>query len=813
MDELELLIRGKETSAPAKPSAISDVDVKIPAAEQKSRDQGAFSILKSEYEKAKLGLANAKTPAEKLRFQSDIDGLKKEMQHMGMGDVAPQKSPMSGIRPDLQPTDELESMIRGTAPAPQEDLSAAEKPYFGTPRIAKRPGQPQQESADLRPLYEVPRAILQNLPAMAASGYSALAGAVLPGPPGQGAQWQKETMQKYGYEPESEGSKRVLEALNLPMEYLSKGAKYVGDIAQQVTGSPTVGGVVQGGLEGAPMLMGLRRTPPPALGTPIIVRPAAPSVTDVSVPAVTRKAQQTAMTVTKPQILPAQQMAEMQAQFEAKKAGLKPIVEAPAPAAPVGMAAAVSEGAEPLKKAPEAPVVGNRNIVIPEENPVMPSAVTPADVASRADVLSRVGLENVRKSALENNPKQASSQYITAKSSEEPYGVGMTNQINYEKQTLNNHFQKAEQDAGGTVVRYGTPFQETDKIKVGQTVKNALDEGFTNHLKEGKRLYSEADRKMGNKPVQISQFDDFLKKDQNFVYENEKNLKNGIRTYLKDAGHLDKDGNIMPMTVKQAEDLRQYINHKYHYETSALAGRLKGLIDNQVFEQVGGETYQKARKHWATGKETYENPKAVGDLLSDKGVNQKIPDEKVISKVITLPESQFAHLFNTLKADKQTGAVNQIKTSLINQIRMAGQSAVNEPWNSIAAAKEAASLGQKLQVAFADNPAVLNKIMDGLEAGNILHIPTKYPGAAVQTHLLKNKFSEIALQKLGTAAGGALGTTVGTAVGAPVLGGGAGAMIGEKIGAGRAEAAKSKRQTKQLGKEITTLGDMLKEQK
>jgi hypothetical protein len=84
-------------------------------------------------------LANAKTPAKKLRFQSDIDGLKK-MQHMGMGDVAPQKALCLEFCPDLQPTDELENMIRGTAPASQEDLSAFEKPYFGTPRIAKRVG-------------------------------------------------------------------------------------------------------------------------------------------------------------------------------------------------------------------------------------------------------------------------------------------------------------------------------------------------------------------------------------------------------------------------------------------------------------------------------------------------------------------------------------------------------------------------------------------------------------------------------------------------------------------------------------------------
>jgi hypothetical protein len=75
------------------------------------------------------------------------------------------------------------------------------------------------------------------------------------------------------------------------------------------------------------------------------------------------------------------------------------------------------------------------------------------------------------------------------------------------------------------VVCHGTPFQETDKIKVGQTVKNALDEGFTNHLKEGKRLYSEADREMGNKPVQISQFDDFLRKIKTLFMKMKRTLK------------------------------------------------------------------------------------------------------------------------------------------------------------------------------------------------------------------------------------------------------------------------------------------------
>jgi hypothetical protein len=114
--------------------------------------------------------------------------------------------------------------------------------------------------------------------------------------------------------------------------------------------------------------------------------------------------------VTKPQVLPAQQMAEMQAQFEAKKAGLKPTVKAPAPAAPVGMACRrYAKVLNRLKKPKKHLLLATETLLFQKKILLMPSAVTPADMASRADVLSRVGLENVRKSALENNPKQASS--------------------------------------------------------------------------------------------------------------------------------------------------------------------------------------------------------------------------------------------------------------------------------------------------------------------------------------------------------------------------------------------------------------------
>ena len=41
---------------------------------------------------------------------------------------------------------------------------------------------------------------------------------------------------------------------------------------------------------------------------------------------------------------------------------------------------------------------------------------------------------------------------------------------------------------------------------------------------------------------------------------------------------------------------------------------LKKSLDSDVFKDVGGETYEKARKHFGEGKEMFENPKLMKDL-------------------------------------------------------------------------------------------------------------------------------------------------------------------------------------------------------
>ncbi|WP_071466771.1 hypothetical protein [Polynucleobacter asymbioticus] len=460
---------------------------------------------------------------------------------------------------------------------------------------------------------------------------------------------------------------------------------------------------------------------------------------------------------------------------------------------------------EPIVQVEAAPAEFNNTqplsvIKAQPENRAQTNPFTPSEIDERRALLNKIGLEDHRQSALEGNPKESASQFITSQADQGPYASGMTEQINKEKSVLDNHFDKIAKESGGTQVRYNDPvFQESDKIKAGTTIKDALQESYDQHKAQTADLYKEATQKLGNRPVSLDNFNNFINADENFAYQNEKGLQSGIKQFMNRSGYLDEAGNVKPLTVAQAEDVRQYINSKYHHETKQLGGQLKGLIDNDVFETVGGETYEKARNHYITGNDVYNNPKAMGDLLGDNGVNEKIPDEKVLPKISALPNKQFEHLFNTLNDNGKTNATNQIKTALVEQIKQAGSSAKNQPFNSVAASNEAAKLSQKLRVAFADDPQALQSIYDGIKAADILHIPTKYPGAAVQDNLLKNKFSEAAIQRagevIGAGAGGWLGGTPGGA-----LGGAAGGYLGEK----GASAAKKGRQVKQLEKEIPT---------
>jgi Transglycosylase SLT domain len=206
---------------------------------------------------------------------------------------------------------------------------------------------PEEAQSDLRPLYEVPRAIAQNLAASIASGYGAIAKGVQTGSLEQAGAIQKEIQEKYGYEPSSPVSKKVLELLNLPVEYVVQpAAKFVGDIAQSVTGSPMAGGVVAGTLETAPMLLGLRKgavKPGITREVSALERQKA-AMNDTNLPPSVRAA--IAEKTAKGEVMTPEQIQAAQTQFETSKQNLK----AQAPTAPKVSAAAVAGAQEAQRK-------------------------------------------------------------------------------------------------------------------------------------------------------------------------------------------------------------------------------------------------------------------------------------------------------------------------------------------------------------------------------------------------------------------------------------------------------------------------------
>jgi len=88
------------------------------------------------------------------------------------------------------------------------------------------------------------------------SGYVGLAGSMLPGPAGQGAEWAENFRNRFTYSPVTEGGQRAAEAVSYPFRKLGEYADVAGEKVSEATGSPALGAGVNTAMSvGAPMLL------------------------------------------------------------------------------------------------------------------------------------------------------------------------------------------------------------------------------------------------------------------------------------------------------------------------------------------------------------------------------------------------------------------------------------------------------------------------------------------------------------------------------------------------------------------------------
>jgi hypothetical protein len=88
------------------------------------------------------------------------------------------------------------------------------------------------------------------------SGLAGLAGAVLPGPEGQGADYVRKTQAALTYEPRTKLGKGITDAVSYPFQKLGEAADAAGAATTDKTGSPGAGAGVNMALQSVPLMLG-----------------------------------------------------------------------------------------------------------------------------------------------------------------------------------------------------------------------------------------------------------------------------------------------------------------------------------------------------------------------------------------------------------------------------------------------------------------------------------------------------------------------------------------------------------------------------
>jgi hypothetical protein len=427
--------------------------------------------------------------------------------------------------------------------------------------------------------------------------------------------------------------------------------------------------------------------------------------------------------------------------------------------------------------------------------------VSDAEQLSRAETLRKIGLEEIRESALTGDAKAAATEYQTSKLDNAP-GNFMRNVLDQERAALSSFSDKLVRESGGSI---GT--DQSALHARGTSIIEPLDSLREFFDAETSRLYKEADARAGNKPIETPNTRKILSDESEFLGTVEgESLYKGVRARMKSLGMIDAEGTSLPITVKQAERFKQYLGDQWTPRTSRLIRRLKESIDDDVMAGAGEDLYKSARASRALRARTLDDPNGIAKLMDAEGpggINRKVDLERIPDAVTGMGVNQFTHIIKTLKEvpeplqPQAQAAIQEIRAQFANRVAEAGSS-TQSLWNSKAVTKYLNANRERMAQVFAPEEMANFKALN--DAGHILKKDQSYPGAAVQEHNLVKAGAMAAVRSGSTALGGLVGGPIGAA---------AGGILGEKM-AGRFSERSA---LKNVQKRVVKLSDILKSEK
>ena len=418
-------------------------------------------------------------------------------------------------------------------------------------------------------------------------------------------------------------------------------------------------------------------------------------------------------------------------------------------------------------------------------------ALSAAEQQKRVDTLRRtVGDIDVRKSAITGHAGDAADEYQTSLLNSAG-GQHLDRVITGERQGLEAAADRVVSETGGTP---GSPKDQSVTMKRGENFLAPLD-ALNDHFDDGiRQLYGVADERAKGQPVQLNGLQSLLGKDSEMTNTDRVQLRKGLSSYLQEHDMIGEDGSIKG-NAQQAETIRKYLNENWSPANSRYTGKLKDAIDDDVTKAAGDDIYKQARSLRALKARTLEDPKGIAQLVDSDGpggINRKVPVEKVMDKLTTMPVAQLKHITTTLQDESlpesikpaARQAISELNAHMASQVADQGKSTASL-WNAKGVSAQLRGNSERLKLTMPADQ--IDRLADLNDSGNYLKKRQGYPGAYIQEHNLVNKGMGPLLRGGGAAIGGSLAGGLGAAAG-EVLGAKGAGMLDSRSSLNAAKA-------------------------
>jgi hypothetical protein len=423
-------------------------------------------------------------------------------------------------------------------------------------------------------------------------------------------------------------------------------------------------------------------------------------------------------------------------------------------------------------------------------NPASTGNLSPDQQAERVALAKRIGLPEVRTSAITGDAQAAADDFDSTKYTGTPMGDRLRPVIAGERQALVDHASGIIDDLGA---REGS--DQSTLIAKGKTMAKPLDT-LADHIDNATtQAYETAKEKAGPAPLEFPNLEAALKDrtlTNSLLAQGKEGFLKGVQSQWDDFRANNPEG----VNATQAEQYRQFLNTLWKTNPDAV-GKLKGALDTDMYNHFGEDVFGQARQLHQLGKVLLDNPKGVSQIAGKDPhtpTNRTTAYEDIPDKVANLSGDQFKNLINTYKMmpddlqPQAKAAIGEIQGHMVNRLLDAGSKTEGQ-WNKKAVNSELNNNSENFKTAFADNPDAAAKIKDLKDAGEMLRFNSSYRGAHAQS-------SNMVRQGVGAGAewtGAGVGGAVGTFIGGPGVGTTLGAMAGKAAvgkGLGALDAAK-----------------------